>query len=229
MGNAESTVSKTIWAQGGKRVFDVVAAGILSLALFPVVILAALLVKLTSPGPLLFTQDRAGKNGKIFRLRKFRTMRGGREPDPKELVPLDHPEITRIGRFLRRFKIDELPQLVNVLRGEMSLIGPRPTLPDQVAAYDEFRRQRLLVRPGITGLAQVYGSALTPWDERILYDIAYVRRCSLLMDLWIILRTKWVILAGEATATRSFSSTRYAKYVAPPEGYPISQSEHCGI
>lgn len=226
MSNVEATVSRTLWAQGGKRVFDVVVTGVLLHGLFPVVILAALLVKLTSPGPLLFTQDRVGKNGKIFRLRKFRTMRGGRDPDPKELVPLDHPEITSIGRFLRRFKIDELPQLVNVLRGEMSLIGPRPTLPDQVAAYDEFRRQRLLVRPGITGLAQVYGSAMTPWDERILYDVAYVRRCSLLMDLWIILRTKWVILAGEATARRSFSSTRYAKYVAPPEGYPIGQSEH---
>ena len=94
-----------------------------------------------------------------------------RTPDPKELVPLSHPEITPVGRLVRRLKIDELPQLVNVLKGEMSLVGPRPTLPDQVAAYDDFRRQRLLVRPGITGLAQVNSNASVPWDERILFDV----------------------------------------------------------
>ena len=158
----------------------------------------------------------------IFQLCKFRTMLGGRIPDPKELVPLDHPEITRIGRFLRRTKLDELPQLWNVLRGEMSLVGPRPTLPDQAAAYDEFRRQRLLMRPGITGLAQVYGHAAMSWDERILYDIAYVRRCGFMMDLGILCRTLWVVLAGEGRTTRPFASTRYARSVDVPDGYPVS-------
>jgi lipopolysaccharide/colanic/teichoic acid biosynthesis glycosyltransferase len=146
-------------------------------------------------------------------------MRGGRRPDPKELVPLDHPEITAVGRLLRRFKIDELPQLVNVLRGEMSLIGPRPTLPDQAEAYDDFRRQRLLVRPGVTGLAQVNGNTAVPWDERILFDIAYVRRCSLLMDVGILIRTVWVVVAGEQRTTRPFHTTRYTRYVSPPNGY----------
>lgn len=217
-----SSVPRTLWAGWGKRVFDAVAATGAGFLLSPVLILAAVAVKVTSPGPVFFRQDRAGRGGAIFRLCKFRTMRGDRTPDPKELVPLDHPEITRVGRLLRRTKIDELPQLWNVIRGEMSLVGPRPTLPDQAAAYDGFRRQRLLVRPGITGLAQVYGNAGMPWDERILYDIVYVRRSGLVMDLGILLRTLGVVLAGEARMTRPFASTRYASYVAIPDGYPVS-------
>ncbi|MGD2108599.1 MAG: sugar transferase [Phycisphaerae bacterium] len=215
-------VSTTLWARFGKRAFDLVAAGMLLIVLSPVLVLAAVGVKLSGPGSLFFTQDRAGRTGSIFRVLKFRTMRGGRRPDPNELVPLDHPEITRIGRVWRRFKIDELPQLFNVLRGEMSLIGPRPTLPDQAAAYDAFRRQRLLVRPGVTGLAQVNGNTSISWDERILFDIAYVRRCGLLMDVGILLRTVLVVLGGEGRTTRAFASTRYSRHVTPPEGYPVS-------
>lgn len=219
MSDEPPTISKTLWARGGKRVFDVLAAALLLIVLSPLLLAAAVLVKLTSRGPLFFVQERAGKGGAIFRVVKFRTMRGGRTPDPKELVPLDHPDITRIGWLLRRLNIDELPQLIQVLRGDMSLVGPRPTLPDQVAAYDDFRRQRLLVRPGITGLAQVNGSTTIPWDERILFDIAYVRRCSLRMDLGILLRTKWVLLAGERRCARPFKDSPYARYVTPPEGY----------
>ena len=137
-------------------------------------------------------------------------MRGGRTPDPKELVPLDHPEITSAGRLLRRLKIDELPQLINVLKGEMSLVGPRPTLPDQVAAYDDFRRQRLLARPGITGLAQVNGNATVPWDERILSDIAYVRLCSFTMDLGILLRTVWVAAYDAPVPRHQIRTARHA-------------------
>ena len=122
----------------------------------------------------------------------------GRIPDPRELVPLEHPDITRVGRLLRRLKIDELPQLYNVVRGEMSLVGPRPTLPDQVSAYDDFRRQRMLVRPGVTGLAQVYSSAAASWDERILYDIAYVRGSSFRLDALILGRTLLTVLVGES-------------------------------
>lgn len=219
MSNESSIVSRTVWARSGKRAFDLTIAGILLLVLSPILLLASLGVKLSSRGPLFFTQDRAGRGGTIFRVLKFRTMRGGRRPDPKELVPLDHPEITPVGRFLRRFKIDEFPQLLNVLRGEMSLIGPRPTLPDQAEAYDDFRRQRLLVRPGVSGLAQVNGNTAVPWDERILFDIAYVRRCSLAMDLGILIRTVWVVLVGEKRTTRPFNTTRYAQHVTPPKGY----------
>ena len=222
MSNESSNVSRTPWARYGKRTIDVVAVGLLLICLSPVLLLAAVLVKLTSPGPVFFVQDRAGRDAAVFRLYKFRTMCGDREPDPKELVHLDHPEITSIGRLLRRFKIDELPQLWNVLKGDMSLIGPRPTLPDQVAAYDEFRRQRLFMRPGITGLAQVNGNTAVPWDERILFDIAYVRRCRFATDVGILLRTVLVLLFGERYTTRPFQKTPYAEDVTPPPGYPTT-------
>ncbi len=212
--NAAST-SRTLWARGGKRAFDVPASAVLLLVLAPLLLLTALLIKVTGRGPIFFVQDRAGKDGAIFRLLKFRTMRGDRTPDAKELVPLSHPEITPVGWLLRRLKIDELPQLANVARGEMSLVGPRPTLPDQVAAYDDFRRQRLLVRPGITGLAQVHGNTSMSWDQRILFDIAYVRLCSISMDAKILLRTVWVVLAGEKRTTVPFASTDYSSVVPP--------------
>ena len=219
MSDKEPTVSTTWWACWGKRMFDATASAVLLIALSPVLALFAILVKGTSPGPVLFRQKRAGTGGRIFRPLKFRTMRGDRKPDAKELVPLDHPEITTFGRFLRRYKLDELPQLVNVFKGEMSLVGPRPTLPDQVAAYNDFRRQRLLLRPGITGLAQVYSGAMMSWDERILYDIAYVRRCGLGLDLQILWRTGFVMILGEARTARPFDSTPFSAYVDPPARY----------
>jgi len=210
-------ISTSLWLRGPKRAFDLAGAILLLLVLSPVLLLAAAAIKLTSRGPVLFAQERGGKNGEPFTLYKFRTMRGARTPDPNELVPLDHPEITGGGWWLRRLKIDELPQLFNVLAGDMSLVGPRPTLLDQVAAYDDFRRQRLLVRPGITGLAQTHGNTLMPWDERILYDIAYVRRCGLFLDLLILARTVLVVFVGEQAMSRPFASSRYAEYVSPPE------------
>lgn len=212
-------VSKSLWGRGLKRVFDCASALVLLIALSPLLLLTALAIKLTSPGPVFFSQMRSGQAGRTFRLLKFRTMIAKRTPDPKELVPLDHPDITRIGLVLRRLKIDELPQLVSVLTGAMSLVGPRPTLPDQTAAYDDFRRQRLLVRPGITGLAQVNGNATVSWEERILYDIAYVRRCDFLMDLGILCRTLAVLILGETRMTRPFNQSQYASVVTPPDGY----------
>lgn len=212
-------LSGGLWAQRVKWPVERACAIFLLLMLSPVLLLIALAIKLTSPGPVFFMQNRAGKNGAAFRAFKFRTMRGGRRPDPKELVPLDHPEITGIGRPLRRFKLDELPQLINVVRGEMTIIGPRPTLPDQVAAYDEFRRRRLLVLPGLTGLAQVNCNAAASWEERILYDVAYVARCSFLMDMGILLRTVASVIAGEEYTTRPFASSPYAGIVDPPRGF----------
>ncbi len=214
-------VSRTLWARGGKRAFDVVGAALLIVLTLPIWLTAAVLVKVTSKGPVFFSQDRSGRDGAIFRPRKFRTMRGGRKPDAKELVPLDHPEITPVGRWLRRLKIDEMPQLLDVMTGEMSLVGPRPTLPDQVAAYDDFRRQRLLLRPGLSGLAQVHSPASRTWDERILYDVAYVRRCSLLLDMYILLRTILVIVLGEERTARPFPKTRFAKHVTIPPDFDL--------
>ena len=217
-------VSNTLWARGGKRVFDAIAALCLLVILSPFLLLTALVVKLSDSGPVFFTQKRAGKDSNIFVLLKFRTMKPGRTPDPKELVPLDHSDVTRLGRVLRRLKIDELPQIWHILRGEMSLVGPRPTLPDQADAYDDFRRQRLLVRPGITGLAQVNGNTSVSWDERILFDIAYVRRCSFTLDVGILLRTFLVLLLSEQRTTSPFSKTPYTKHVTPPPGYPSLRS-----
>lgn len=221
MDNHTGTVSRTLWARGGKRLFDILAGALLLVLLSPLLLLIAVAIKLTSSGPVLFRQERGGKDGVIFRPFKFRTMRGGRKPDPKELVPLSHPDITPVGRLLRRWKIDELPQLLNVLQGEMSLVGPRPTLPDQIAAYDEFRRQRLMVKPGLTGLAQVYSSAAFSWNERILYDIAYVRRCSFWLDAGVLLRTVRTVVMGEERTARPFLETPFAKEVTPPSGYPM--------
>jgi undecaprenyl phosphate N,N'-diacetylbacillosamine 1-phosphate transferase len=185
----------------------VTAAGVL-VVLSPLLLLASLAIRLTSRGPLLFTQDRVGRGGRRFRVLKFRTMSGGRRPDPEELVPLDHPEITPVGRLLRRTKIDELPQLFNVLVGDMSIVGPRPTLNEQVEQYDDFERRRLEVRPGCTGLAQVNGNTALPWPERIKWDVFYVDHGSPWLDAWILLKTVAVIIAGERRFVRQLDGSR---------------------
>lgn len=208
--------SRTIWARRLKRPVECLAALTLLIVLAPLLLLIAAVIKLTSRGPVFFMQERSGRNGAIFRPLKFRTMRSDRRPDTLELVPLAHPDITPFGRFLRRFKLDELPQLVNVVRGEMALIGPRPTLPEQTRNYTAFQRQRLLVRPGLTGLAQVYSSASRPWNERIFYDIAYVRRCSLALDVAIAFRTVVTVLLGEERTAVAFSNSPFRDIVPPP-------------
>ena len=179
-----------------KRLLDVVLATTGLVVVGPLLLAAALAVKLTSPGPILFRQQRAGRQGRCFCLLKLRTMRAGRTPDPQEIVPLDHPDVTRIGRLLRRTKIDELPQLFNVLAGDMAIVGPRPTLPEQVENYDAEQRRRLVVRPGCTGLAQVNGNTALSWPERIQWDLYYVDHYSLGMDLAILLKTVVVIVLG---------------------------------
>ncbi len=213
VGSDAAKTSRTFWARGGKRAADLALALALIVVLSPLLILIGVLTPLTSPGAVFFFQDRAGRGGRRFRLFKFRTMRQDRIPDVKELVPLNHPDITRLGRLTRRFKLDELPQLFNVLLGDMALVGPRPTLPDQVDRYDTFQRRRLLVRPGLTGLAQVNTNALVSWDQRILYDVAYAARCGFLMDVGILLKTPLVVALGEDRFTRRFEDSPYARYI----------------
>lgn len=203
------TMSKTLWARGGKRVFDFVAALLLVLLLSPVLLLAALLIKLTSRGPLFFKHARSGKNGVPFYPFKFRTMTHDRKSDAVELVPLNHPDITPLGKFLRRSKIDELPQLFNVLSGQMSLVGPRPDLPEHVVEYSAFRKQRLAIRPGLTGLGQVNGSAEISWDERTRYDVYHIAHCSFFLDMAILAKTIMVILRGEKHYARQFQDSPY--------------------
>lgn len=187
-----------------KRGLDVLASAIGLVLISPVLAIAAAAVKLTSPGPIFFTQTRVGLLCRPFRVLKLRTMRGGRTPDADEIVPLDHPEVTAVGRWLRRLKIDELPQIINVLVGDMSIIGPRPTLPDQVDAYDDFERQRQRVRPGCSGLAQINGGAALSWPERIQWDVYYVDHMSPWLDLRILIRTLIVIPLGEERFLRRF-------------------------
>jgi lipopolysaccharide/colanic/teichoic acid biosynthesis glycosyltransferase len=206
-----TTLSRALWARGPKRACDLLLGSLGLMLLSPLLLTAMLLVKLSSAGPIFFRQVRTGRGGREFQPYKLRTMRGGRAPDPNELVPLDHPEITAVGRLLRRLKIDELPQVLNVVKGDMSLIGPRPTLPEQTREYDEFKKQRLLVRPGLTGLAQVNGNTAISWDERIKYDVYYVRNHGFWMDVGILLKTGYVLLRGEARFARPFDQSPYAK------------------
>jgi len=198
-----------------KRAGDLLLAAVALLTLSPLMLAAALAIKLTGRGPIFFHQHRAGRSGRSFPLIKFRTMLAGRTPDPQELVPLNHPEITTVGRWLRRTKIDELPQLFNVLAGHMSVVGPRPTLPDQIERYDLFERRRLQVRPGCTGLAQVNGNIALPWSERIKWDVYYVDNYSFCMDVKILLKTVVVIVAGEQRFVRHIDQTDFAKDLGP--------------
>jgi len=179
------------------RALDVAIAGTGLALASPVLALAALAVKLGDGGPVLFKQTRVGKDGVDFELLKLRTMVVGAETKGAGYaVDQGDARITRAGRFLRRTSIDELPQLWNVVRGEMSVIGPRPTLRYQVMRYDERQRKRLNVLPGITGWAQIHGRASLSWDERIELDVWYVEHRSPLTDLLIVLRTPLALLGG---------------------------------
>jgi lipopolysaccharide/colanic/teichoic acid biosynthesis glycosyltransferase len=179
------------------RTADVAIAGTALVLTAPVLGLASLAIKLTDRGPMLFRQIRVGKDGGDFELLKLRTMVVGAESiGAGYAVSEDDSRITPIGRILRRLSIDELPQLWNVVRGDMSMIGPRPTLRYQVERYDARQRRRLDVKPGITGWAQVHGRAALPWAERIDLDVWYVEHRSLLLDLKILAKTPFALFGG---------------------------------
>jgi lipopolysaccharide/colanic/teichoic acid biosynthesis glycosyltransferase len=179
------------------RAVDVTLAGAALAVTSPLLAVAALAIKLDDGGPVLYRQTRVGKDGSDFELLKLRTMVVGAETRGAGLaVDEGDPRITRVGRVLRRLSLDELPQLWNVVRGEMSMIGPRPTLRYQVERYDERQRRRLDVRPGITGWAQVHGRAALPWAERIELDVWYVEHRSPALDLKILLRTPLALFSG---------------------------------
>lgn len=202
-----------------KRMIDVtVSLGVLVLG-FPFFLAIALLIKITSKGPVFFRQERIGEDGGVFGLFKFRTMRTdcddslhreftrnfihGRLPesslDEKNgsvYKMVDDPRVTAVGGFLRKTSLDELPQFINILKGEMTIVGPRPPLPYEYECYDEWHKLRLKVRPGLTGLWQVSGRSSVPFQEMVMMDIYYIERWSLLLDLKIMLRTLPVMLAG---------------------------------
>jgi lipopolysaccharide/colanic/teichoic acid biosynthesis glycosyltransferase len=180
-----------------RRALDIVFAGVALVLTAPLLALAMLAIRLESPGSAIYRQRRVGKDARPFDLFKLRTMVDGAEHLGAGLaVNAGDTRITRVGAFLRRTSLDELPNLFNVLRGDMSLIGPRPTLPVQVAQYTARQRGRLSVKPGITGWAQVNGRASLPWSERIELDLYYVEHRSLALDLRILSRTPAMVLSG---------------------------------
>ena len=180
-----------------KRALDIVVAGAGLILGAPVLVVAMVAIRLESPGHPIYRQRRVGKDGRPFDLYKLRTMvQGAEHVGAGMAVNEGDPRITRVGALLRRISLDELPNLVNVLRGEMSLVGPRPTIPVQVAQYGERERGRLSVTPGITGWAQVHGRASLPWSQRIELDLWYVEHRSLALDLRILARSLRLVLGG---------------------------------
>lgn len=206
-----------------KRLIDVVVAGISLLALAPVILVVAFLIKVDSPGPVLFIQRRVGRAGMPFKMYKFRTMtrdaeeqlawlqgmnKGGRQ---LIRIPAD-PRVTRIGRWLRPLGLDELPQLLNVLRGDMSIVGPRPQAPDEVLLYDSHQRRRLEVLPGITGLWQVTSRQDPSFDQWVRCDLDYIDGWSLLLDVRIVAKTPLVV-------ARALLSWRELPTQSPPDAF----------
>lgn len=201
-----------------KRIFDLTLSFIILVFLLPLFALIAVLIKVTSKGPVFYKQERIGKDGKKFKMYKFRTMYVGSDKDSlraklmKEFIERgEHPEknakstkivdkskVTSIGKILRKFSLDELPQLINVLRGEMSLVGPRPVLPYEYEMFKPWYHERDKVLPGCTGFWQVYGRSKTNFDEMVLMDIYYIQNMSPWLDLWIILKTIPVMILGKS-------------------------------
>jgi exopolysaccharide biosynthesis polyprenyl glycosylphosphotransferase len=190
-----------------KTVYDRALALAILVVLAPVLALVALVVRVSSRGPVFFSQERVGQNGRTFRLWKFRSMYVDAEERRAQVEDLNEsdgvlfkirrdPRVTPIGRLLRRFSLDEMPQLWNVVRGDMSLVGPRPPLPAEVASYASEVRRRLLVKPGLTGLWQVSGRADLTWEESVRLDLHYVENWSVALDFMILWKTVGAVLHG---------------------------------
>lgn len=195
------------WQLVTKRVIDILIPVLFAPIVVPVCVLAAIAIKLDSAGPVFFRQTRIGQNGKPFTLFKFRSMHKDAERMRKELERLNEasgpifkirkdPRITRVGRILRKTSLDELPQLINVIRGEMSLVGPRPPLPEEVEKYNAYQMGRLAVKPGLTCLWQIQGRSSISFDKWVELDLEYIRNQSLWLDLKILLKTLPAVLKG---------------------------------
>ena len=180
-----------------KRILDFLLSLLVSILFLPFLIILAVIIKADSSGPVFFKQERVGKNLKFFKIIKLRTM-----TDKKRTIS-DNPiigktdEVTRIGYYLRRFKIDELPQVFSVLKGDMSIVGPRPNVPKHLENMTKKEKMRYTVKPGLTGLSQVSGNIHIPWKERFKYDLKYVNNISFMVDLKIIVKTFLIIFKGE--------------------------------
>ncbi|MEQ8676190.1 MAG: exopolysaccharide biosynthesis polyprenyl glycosylphosphotransferase [Aggregatilineales bacterium] len=194
----------TVNERAAKRAFDIIVSSIVLFLVFPVMAMVAIAIKLTSEGPVLFLQERVGENGRIFKIYKFRSMVVNAanikvtDEDGNEVHKTRHdPRVTKIGRIVRKTSLDELPQLINVLMGEMSLVGPRPELPKLVAGYDDWQYERFSVPQGITGWWQINGRSDKPCHENTDQDVYYIKNYNLLLDLKILLGTVPALLKGK--------------------------------
>ncbi len=187
---------KKLYKRYLKRVLDISIALISILLIFPILILCIILIKLSSKGPVFFKQERLGQYGKIFQILKLRTMYHCKREINREVF-IDNAEVTKIGKILRRYKLDELPQLFNILNGTMSLVGPRPAPVGHLDIFDENGKKRLFVRPGLTGLAQINGNIFLDWPERWIYDRIYVEKLTFTFDVYIIFKTMLIVIFGE--------------------------------
>lgn len=179
-----------------KYFFDRVFALFFLVLLLPLFLIISFFIVLDDGLPVFFVQERTGLKGKIFKMYKFRTFKVFQENKDIHTYK-DDPRITRFGKFLRETSLDELPQLINILLGQMSFVGPRPNLPEQYEKLNEIQKQRTLIKPGITGLAQINGRNTIPWEKRIYYDLIYIKNFSLLLDIFILYKTVFVVFKRE--------------------------------
>lgn len=199
-----------------RRFFDIFVAGVLLVILAPLLLAVALAIRLTSPGPAIFRQPRAGRGGRPFTFYKFRTMRLDVDPFGPSPKAGDDPRLTRLGRFLREYSLDELPQLVNILVGDMSFIGPRPLYLSQIGEWDERQKKRLLVKPGLTGLAQISGRGELTREEKLELDVIYVEQEGLWLDARILLATAVSVFARRGIYEKRYSRDEHTRGQAGP-------------
>jgi lipopolysaccharide/colanic/teichoic acid biosynthesis glycosyltransferase len=199
-----------------KRIFDLLVCLPAIVVLLPVFGLITAIIKLDSRGKVVFKQERAGKNGKPFTFYKFRTMRVGIDPFGPSPKSGDDQRLTLIGKFLREYSLDELPQLYNVLKGNMSIVGPRPLYMSQVAEWNDRQKKRLLVKPGLTGLAQISGRGKLTSEEKLEIDVQYVDRANLWLDCRILLATIAMVFRRKGIYEKRYSQTEYTRGEKPP-------------
>jgi lipopolysaccharide/colanic/teichoic acid biosynthesis glycosyltransferase len=194
-----------------KRLFDIIISLTATLFLLPVFIIIVIVIKLGSRGAAVFKQTRAGKNGKPFTFYKFRTMKPGVNPFGASPKSGSDPRLTKIGIFLRKTSLDELPQLFNVLKGDMSLVGPRPLYVEQIAEWNDEQKKRLLVKPGLTGLAQINGRGELTKEAKLAFDVEYVKKASMAMDIKIIFITFFQVFAGRSIYEKKYSQNQQTR------------------
>jgi undecaprenyl phosphate N,N'-diacetylbacillosamine 1-phosphate transferase len=194
-----------------KRFFDILIALLVTTFLLPVFVVIAIAIKLNSKGPVVFRQERVGKNGRPFIFYKFRTMKTEVDPFGPSPKAADDLRLTKVGKILREYSLDELPQLFNVLKGDMSIIGPRPLYVSQMAEWDERQKKRLLVKPGLTGLAQISGRGELTREEKLELDVKYVETASFWLDLKIVLATVTQVFGRKNIYEKKYSQAEYTR------------------